>query len=121
MTENAILIGIVSTLTGLLVKVVDLGYQYIKNKTVGDKTQDSLDELVTAIRSLTVLLNKSGPDNSPLIYNSTQLANQVNENHHILTGLSYHSELVSKSLDKIAEALSGVSRVLDRLEDRVKK
>ncbi len=116
--EDATLIAGISTVTGIVVKGLDVLYTYIKKQTVGEKPDKKLEELLNITKDIYELLSKSDPDGIPLTYVPRRLITQQNEQNEISRNLTHHSEMVSKTLEKVAVTLENMVRILDKLEDR---
>jgi chromosome segregation ATPase len=121
MIQDATLIAVVSALTGCFVKIADIGYNYIKNKTTQDKASKELQEVLTKIRALNNIILRTDEGNIPLVYTSKRLLDQIEQCKILLHALNNNSETVTKSIDKLAEAMEEVIHVLVKLDDRTTK
>ena len=116
--DDAALVAGVSTVTGVLVKGIDIAYNYVKNRTVGDKVDRTLEDLVKSIQELTLLLQKTDSEGVPLVYLPRRLITQQEHTNAMLTQQTYSTEVLAKSLDKLATATENMNRAISRIEDR---
>ena len=116
--EDATLIAAISTVTGVLVKSADVLWNYVKNKTVGDKVEIKLDELINTHNDIYNLICKVDNEEIPLIYTPRRLITQQQEYAELLRNLTHNSEITSRTLDKLTTTIESVVRLLDKIEDR---
>lgn len=98
-------------ITGVVVKMLDVLYNYVKSKTSGKSLESKIDDIIS------VLCAKDS-DNTYLVYFPRRLIAQQDEYNQLLRNLMYNSEMVAKTLDKLTTTLEVVVRVLDKIEDR---
>lgn len=111
----------IATIAGIIVKALDILYAYIKSQTGNgdkEKSDKKIEELLNINKDIYDLLSKSDPDGIPLTYVPRRLISQQAEQNDLLRNLTHNSEIVSKTLEKLATTLENIVRVLDRLEDR---
>lgn len=110
--------AIVATLAGVMVKILDVLYLYIKKKTISEKCDPKLGEMLNIIKQIHELLHKTDEDGVYLTYVPRRLITQQEGYNELLRNLTHNSEVVSKTLDKLTVTLESITRVLIQLEDR---
>lgn len=111
----------IATIAGVIVKLADYIYDYIKKKLVKDeesKLREKVDNLVLRFTLIEDILSKTDGDGTYLVYTPRRLGAIIDEQNNLTRSLVHSSENISRAIEKLTSVTEGVIRILDRIEVR---
>lgn len=111
--------GAFIAVTGVLLKLLECLYEYIKKKAFPeDNKSEDIEELIALNREIYQILSKTDHEGSYLVYVPRRLVSERIDDNNLLRTLTHNSEMVGKTLDKLTTSIENIVFVLVRLEDR---
>lgn len=116
--------GVMIALTGAVVKLIDVVYAYIKNKTTEsdtskiEKMDEKIDKVVKHTEVMEALHNKYDENGIPLWYVPRAMIASQYESKTEQMNLAHSQATMSRSMERMTQSLENIVKILTILEER---
>ncbi len=117
--------GVMIALTGVVVKLIDVAYAYIKNKTTEsdtsklEKMNEKIDKVVKHTEIMEALHYKYDENGIPLWYVPRTMITSQYESKTEQMNLAHSQATMSRSMERMTQSLENIVKILTILEERV--
>lgn len=116
--------GVMIALTGAVVKLIDVVYAYIKDKTTEsdtskiEKMDEKLDKLVKHGELMDALHTKYDENGIPLWYIPRSMITSQYDSKNEMVNLAHSQATMSRSMERTTQSLENIVKILTILEER---